>query len=158
KEAGVSGVPRFFDITPPFTSGESGPFLSVLTLDKSNPSTLYTVSTRVWRTTNGGDSWEPLPTGTGDGSIWSTQSSTINALAVARSDSSILMVAKPNLVNTTTVRNVFRTTNGGTSWLDATTGLPSTKGVNNLEIDPQNPNIAYAVLSGTTGINLYQTT
>lgn len=81
----------------------------------------------------------------------------INALAVSRSDSSVLMVAKANLVNNTVILNIFRTSNGGTTWVGATTGLPATKSVNNLEIDPTNPNIAYAALAGTTGVNLYQT-
>lgn len=157
KEAGVSGTPRFFDITPPYSSGEFGPFLSVLTMDPNTPSTLYTVTDRIWRTSTGGDSWEPLPTTTTDGSTWARDSFAISALAVSRSDSSILMVAKANRVNNSTVRNIFRTSNGGTTWAGETTGLPSNQGVNNLEIDPKNPNIAYAALGGTIGVNLYQT-
>lgn len=156
KEAGVNGTPRFFDITPPYISGESGPFLSVLGIDPNRPSTLYTVSNRIWQTTNGGDSWEPLPTTTTDGSIWARDVFTISAFAMSRSDSLIMMAAKANLVNNSTVRNIFRTNNGGTTWVSATTGLPSSKGVNNLEIDPKNPNIAYAAMGGTTGVNVYQ--
>jgi len=67
------------------------------------------------------------------------------------------MVANAILVNNIAVPNIFRTSNGGTTWVSARTGLPTNKGVNNLEIDPTNPNIAYAAMSGTTGINVYQT-
>jgi hypothetical protein len=126
-------------------------------MDPNSESNIYTVSNRIWRSTNGGDSWEPLPTTTTDGSIWANDGFTISAIAVSASNSSTLMVAKATLVNNSTVRNIFRTTNGGTTWVNAATGLPSNKGVNSLEIDPKNPSIAYASLAGTTGVSVYQT-
>ena len=117
------------NISPHYPSGESASFFTVLKLDPTNPSILYTGSYRVWKSTNAGDSWAPLPT-TIDGS-WPTYS--LEDIAVAGSDSRTLMV--------TNGINVFRSTDGGTSWANASAGLPI---CNSIEIDPQNPSIAYA--------------
>ena len=68
KDAG-SNPPTFSVITPPYAVGESGPFLSLLTVDPGQPSTIYTGTNRVWRSTNAGDIWEPLSTTTTDGSV-----------------------------------------------------------------------------------------
>jgi hypothetical protein len=52
---------------------------------------------------------------------------------------------------------VFRSTNGGATWAGLTNGLP-TLAINNLEIDPNQPNVAYAALAGTIGQRVYGTT
>lgn len=52
---------------------------------------------------------------------------------------------------------IFRSTNGGESWVSASAGLPAFL-INNLEIDPENPEIAYAALARTSGAGLYRTT
>jgi hypothetical protein len=144
KDAGGAAV--FYSVRPLYASNESLPFLSILTLDPSNPTTVYTGSYRVWQSTTGGDGWTALPTTTTDGSTWST-STIISSIAVAPSSSSILMAAK-NAV-------VFRSTNGGQSWVSASSGLPCC--VNNLEIDPSDPTIAYAAIATTSGQSVYQT-
>jgi photosystem II stability/assembly factor-like uncharacterized protein len=147
KDAGAADFPRFADITPPYAANESGPFLSLLTIDPNAPATVYTGTYRVWRTTDGGDSWVALPTTTTDRSTWSTTTN-VTAIAVARTDSSILMVSKSN--------RVFRSINGGLTWASASTGFPA-RTIINLEIDPRDPNVAYAALAGTTGVSVYQT-
>ena len=145
----ASNSPAFSNITPPYSPGESGPFLSLLTVDPGQPSTIYTGTNRVWRSTNAGDIWEPLGTTTTDGSIWPSIFS-LSAIAVARADSSIIMASGGT--------RVFRSTNGGVTWAGLTSGLPTNIGINNLEIDPNQPNIAYAALAGTIGQRVYRTT
>jgi photosystem II stability/assembly factor-like uncharacterized protein len=147
KNAGASDFPRFVDITPPYAGNESGPFLSLLTVDPNAAATVYTGTYRVWRTTDGGDSWAALPTTTTDRSTW-LPTTNVTAIAVARADSSILMVSKSS--------RVFRSINGGLTWASASQGLPA-RTINNLEIDPKDPNVAYAALAGTTGPSVYQT-
>jgi photosystem II stability/assembly factor-like uncharacterized protein len=134
--------------TPVYAEGEEKPFFTRLVLDPSNPSTVYTVSWRVWRSTTGGDSWTPLPTTTPDGPIWG-ESLTIRAIAVAPSDPKVLMIGKA--VRST----VFRSVDGGLTWKRAATGLP-TRIVNFLEIDPANPNIVWAAMAGLTKPSVYQ--
>ena len=150
KNAGASGTPSFTGISPLFSSPESTPFLSILTVDPNRPSTIYTGSYRVWRSDNGGDTWLPLATATTDGSAW-PPTSTVTAIAIGRSDPSVLMVSKNGLAQ------VFRSTDGGQSWISASGGLPSAR-VNNLEIDPTNASVAYASIATTIGPNVYRTT
>ena len=148
KESGPSGQPRFFEITPPYASGEGGPFLSILTIDPKMPWIVYGGTTRVWRTTDAGDSWAPLPTTTTDGSAWQTIS--ISAIAVNRGDNSVILTAKG--------ANIFRSSDGGSTWVNASSGLPTNRGINNVETDYSNSLVAYAAISGTTGPGVFQTT
>lgn len=144
KDAGNSN-PSYSEVTPPFPSDEGRAFLSILTIDPSAPATIYTGSIRVWQSLTGGDSWMPLPTATTDSSTWTTYYG-ISSIAVAPSNGAILMAGQGS--------KVFRSTNTGTTWVSYS--LPS--GINNLEIDRLNPNIAYAALATTSGQSLYRTT
>src|SRR5262249_36705457 len=141
------GRPPLPQRPPPFAGGESTPFLTVLTMDPVRPTTLYTGSHRIWRTENGGDTWLPLPTATTDGSTWSTRTF-ITAIAVSRSNPPVLLAGKRS--------HGFRSPDGGQAWVNASTRLPGTV-VNNVEIDPSNPSVAYAALATTTGSNLFAT-
>ncbi len=137
------------NLSPPFDPGEAAPFLSIVALDPQSPSTVYATSYRIWKSSTGGDSWVPLSTTTTDGSVW-VKTSVVDAFAIAPSDSQVMMVA-------TRSRTVFRTTNGGTSWVQAIAGLPN-RYVNHLEIHPTEPRIAYAAIAGTSGPSVYWTT
>jgi hypothetical protein len=148
KNSGAPGTPAFSGISPPYSSDESTPFLSLLTIHPANPSTIYTGSHRVWKSDNGGDTWLPLPTATADGSSWPT-GTLLTAIALSRSDPSVLMVAKS--------RSVFRSADGGRMWVNASSSLPGFV-INNLEIDPFNASIAYAALATTSTSSVYWTT
>jgi len=133
---------------PLWPSNETPPFGTVMLADPSTANTLYTVTTRLWKSTAFGDGWAPLPITTTDGSTWLAYN--ISTLAVAPSNSQIIMVAKYD--------KVFRSTNGGTSWVQVITGLPSYRNINSIAIDPTNPAIAYVALAGTTLPSVYYTT
>ena len=149
KKAGDPTSPDFFSIGPPYRSGEGGPFLSLLTLDPSSPSTVYTASNRVWRSTDGGDTWFPLPTMMTDGSSWG--SGTISSIARTGADPSLLMVSQAY------AGKVVRSTDSGNTWKSASGGLPDLA-VNNLEIDPKNAAVAYAAIATQSGTSVYRTT
>jgi photosystem II stability/assembly factor-like uncharacterized protein len=134
-------------ITPPYDESEPKPFYTVLALDRRSPATIYTGSTRVWRSVDGGDSWAPLPTTTA-GSTWNENA--VTTIAVAPRDSSVLMVGK--------VSDVYRSADGGQTWTEADTGLPGDATINRLAIDPINAAIAYAALATNDGASVYRTT
>ncbi|MEO6324747.1 MAG: hypothetical protein ABIT01_16600, partial [Thermoanaerobaculia bacterium] len=154
-----AAAPTWGIITPAYAGADASalPFLTVLTMDPTTPTTLYTGSYRVWRTTDGGvalpttPTWAALPTTTTDGSTWST-STTINTVAVARANSQILVATK--------FASLFRSTDGGTTWALKTTGLPAGTNINNIEIDPLDPtgSVMYVALARTTGNSVYRTT
>lgn len=147
--SGGAAVPPISTITPAYDPADGQPpFLTQFLIDPNNPAILFTTTYRIWRSTTGGDAWAPLPTTTTDGSTWQTNT-LLNAIAIAPSDSNVLMAAQ--------YATVFRSTDGGTTWVKASTGLP-VKYVNALAIDPHNPLIAYASLAGLTGSSVYMTT
>jgi hypothetical protein len=141
-DTGVNAAP--VTITPPYDEGESRPFHTVLVLDPQRPATIYTGSTRVWRSLDSGGSWVPLPIGPSDS--WSEDD--VSTIAVAPSDPLVLMVGKGS--------HVYRSTDGGQTWSGTDDGLPDAF-VNRLAIDPTNAAIAYAALATTSGASVYAT-
>ncbi len=132
-------------ITPPYEDGEARRFHTVVTLDPGAPAAIYMGSSRVWRSTDAGDSWVPLPTTT-DAATWNPDG--VSTIAVSPSDPMILMVGKG--------ASVYRSINGGQSWSKVDTGLPGAT-VNKIAIDPANASVAYAALATTSGTSVYLT-
>jgi photosystem II stability/assembly factor-like uncharacterized protein len=151
----LPGVPIYTNVTPPYPLQDGGGFFSVLALDPSNPGTLY-IGTQysLWRSTDGGDSWQDFPVPT---NLDTTNfgPSNIYAIAVARSNGS-LMVVKNLQYGARTLDTLCRSTDGGSSWVQASAGLPNAF-VTSVEIDPRSPNIAYAAIGGQSGDHVYQT-
>lgn len=146
RNAGAAS-PSVRRITPLYAPDESTPFFTLLAQDPNQPNTVFAASTRLWKSTLAGDGWAPLPITTTDGSTWNP--STIRAIDIARSNSNIIMVAKGF--------EVFRSTNGGASWIKTSSGLPG-KSVNGLTIDPNNAQVAFVALAGSSGHPVYYTT
>jgi len=132
-------------ITPPYDADERVPFRTLFVPDPSQPTTMYTGSTRIWRTSDAGETWSPLPTAI-VGTSWSAE--TVGTIAVAPSQSLVLMAGKGP--------EIYRTANGGQSWTSASGGLPGAM-VNRIAIDPANASVAYAALATTDGLSVYGT-
>ena len=132
-------------ITPPYEADEQIPFRTLIVPDPNQPTTLYTGSTRIWRTSDAGETWTPLPTAI-IGTSWSAE--IVGTIAVAPSQSLVLMVGKGS--------EIYRTTDGGQSWTSASGGLPGAM-VNRIAIDPVNASVAYAALATTDGVSVYGT-
>jgi photosystem II stability/assembly factor-like uncharacterized protein len=141
-DTGTNAAPTV--ITPPYEEDESRPFHTVLVLDPQRPATIYTGSTRVWRSIDGGGSWLALPTGSSDS--WTGDE--VTTIAVAPSDPLVVMVGKG--------ARVYRSNDGGQTWLEADDGLPDAD-VNRIAVDPTNAAIAYAALATAAGASLYAT-
>jgi photosystem II stability/assembly factor-like uncharacterized protein len=135
----------FETVTPPFDEEEMVPFRTIARLDPREPNALYSASTRLWKSEDGGDTWRPLPTATTDGSEWSA-TATIRAVAFPGRDSPLLIVAKGN--------GVFRSADRGLTWTSGR-GLPD-KVVTHAAIDPRDPAVAFATIATTTGPSLYR--
>ncbi len=98
----------------------------------------------VWKTLDGGRSWENISDGYFGGSIGS--------IAVAPSDHNIIYVGggeKTVRGNVSSGYGVWKTENGGKSWTSI--GLKDSKHVSRIRVDPKNANIVYAAVMG----NLY---
>ncbi|HEY3057060.1 MAG TPA: PKD domain-containing protein [Thermoanaerobaculia bacterium] len=144
-------INRVLRRTPPYDSSETTPFYSILMTDPHDPSTIYTVSNRVWKSKSGGDGWVPLSIILTDGNQMPSDTS-IRTMAISMSDPSVIMIALAS-----PRRRVYRTTNGGASWIDVTNNLPPGRTILHLEIDPQDSHRAFAALAGTSGPSVWFT-
>jgi hypothetical protein len=139
--------PTWTSVGPDFPSGEQG---ANLVMDVHNPSTLYIGTYRVWRTTNDGKGWNPLPTTFLDGSAWGSQGS-VSDLAVAPNNGSLLLVAHSTL-------GLLLSRDGGESWvkLIAPDLLPNF--LNSVEIDPMNSAVMYVTYNEPSKPQVFMST
>ena len=141
----TSDAPHFRDVSPPVDDEELIPFFSIVRLDPNAGSTLYTGSTRVWRSRDGGDTWQPLTTTTADGSVWSPDT-WVTSVALTPASSQALLVGKED--------GIFRSEDGGRTWR-AGSGIPDAI-VTSVELDPRDPFRAYATFATTVGPSLFR--
>ena len=157
---GGDASPAFSNVSPAFPSTESVPFATTIVNDPVSAKTLYTAGLMLWKSTDAGDSWVPLPTATTGGTWDTTSGHEIGSIAVSKSNPSILMVAKGYDYSgvASHLPLIYRSTDGGTSWTLANGSLPAYRYPTYVEIDPANPNNAYVTFAGVQGSALYKTT
>ena len=105
--------------------------IGTIAVSPRNANIIYAVlSRKLYRSTNGGKSWEELKN-----------------TPYKRYDSShrnILLTNNPNIVYLDTSWALYRSTNGGKSWREAHRGEDNRIATNLLAIDPKDPKIIYA--------------
>lgn len=90
------------DVTPPLSDAEHGSvWMAFIRIDPNNPRTVYAGSTRLWKTTNDGNSWSAVSPYFDD--------SPITAIEVASADSARVYVGTEN-------GGFFRSVDGGRTW------------------------------------------
>ncbi|HRQ79187.1 MAG TPA: hypothetical protein PLY94_11370 [Gemmatimonadaceae bacterium] len=110
----------------------------------SQPRTFYmgVASGGVFRTTDGGESWQPIS----DGKI---PVASIGSIAVADSDPNVIWVGTGSdgaRSNVSTGRGVYRSTDGGETWNFA--GLYNAGQIGALRVHPTDPNTAWVSATG----------
>lgn len=130
---------RWREIGPANMGGRIDDFAVV----ESNPNIVYagTASGGVWKTTNGGTTWEPV--------FDNEAVSTIGDLAVAPADPSVVWVGtgEPNNRQSSSWGNgVYKSADGGRTWQH--TGLRETHHIGRILIHPRNPEVVYVAAVG----------
>lgn len=103
------------------------------------PTTLYFGTYRVWKSTNGGNSWSPVSgdlTKGDDGSTFHT----ISTLSISTIDPSIVVAGSDDGL-------VHISTNSGATWTNISAGLPD-RWITRVANDPFDANTIYATCSG----------
>ena len=118
----------------------TNPSVNALAIDPFTSATLYAgTDDRVFKSTNGGTSWNPFDSGLTGRSV--------RALIIDPTTPATLYAGASFPGNNFTGGGVFKSTNGGNSWTDTSSGLTATH-VAALAIDPATPATLYA---GTNG-------
>ncbi|MAQ76853.1 MAG: glycosyl hydrolase [Aquimarina sp.] len=129
----------------PFRGGRSAAVTGVP--DKPNLFYFGATGGGVWKTTDGGRTWENISDGFFGGSIGS--------IAVAKSDPNVIYVGggeKTLRGNVSSGYGVWKSVDAGKTWIAS--GLPKSRHIPRIAIHPKNPDIVYAAVLG----NIYKPT
>jgi len=123
----------------PFRGGRSAAVTGV----SGEPNLFYmgTTGGGVWRTTDGGNSWESISDGHFGGSI--------GAVAVAKSDPNVIYVGggeKTLRGNMSYGYGMYKSVDAGKNWQHI--GLDNSRHISRIRIHPQNPDILYVAVMG----------
>jgi photosystem II stability/assembly factor-like uncharacterized protein len=122
------------DVSPPAPKSEKeNVWMVYITLDPNKPSTVFTGSSRVWRSKDEGTTWRPVSD--------SLDGSSISAIEVAPADSQRVYVGTEN-------GGFFRSLDGGNTWSPNMAG-PELPGVTitRLESGPTNADVLFATVA-----------
>jgi photosystem II stability/assembly factor-like uncharacterized protein len=123
----------------PFRGGRSATVTGVP--GKPNLYYMGTVGGGVWRTTDGGSTWENISDGFFGGSI--------GAVAVSESDPNVIYVGEGEKTvrgNVSSGHGMWRSVDAGKTWEQI--GLKDSKHIGRIRIHPQNPDIVYVAVMG----------
>jgi len=121
-------------------------------MDKINPLVMYIGTYKIFKTTNGMQSWTAISPDLANSHI--VNLGTITTIDISSSNPSVIYAGTDDA-------NVWVTTNGGNNWVKINSGLPD-RWVTRVTVHPDSSNICYVSLSGykidTTGSHIYKTT
>lgn len=123
----------------PFRGGRAGTAVGVA--GKPNLYYMGTAGGGVWRTQDGGNSWECISDGYFGGSI--------GAVAIAPSDPNVIYVGEGEQTvrgNVSSGQGLWRSTDAGKTWNHI--GLKGTEHIGRIRVHPQNPDVAYVAAMG----------
>lgn len=120
--------------TTGINTGDPGNFYIPYIVDPGNASRLLLGTNSLYETTDRADNWAPIATPNTNG--WNT-AAVINAVATAKTDSNTVYAAAGAFL--------FATTDNGATWVDRSIQSASDGGIVDIEVDPTNSQIVYAV-------------
>jgi photosystem II stability/assembly factor-like uncharacterized protein len=152
KAPAATKMPMMASVNPALLSGMKyrqvghtrGGRVTAVTGVPSQPRTFYmgVASGGVFRTTNGGDSWEPIT----DGQV---PLGSVGAITVAESNPNVIYLGTGSdgvRSNVSTGRGVYRSIDGGKTWQFA--GLYNAGQIGAVRVHPTNPDVAWVAAYG----------
>lgn len=123
----------------PFRGGRAGTVTGV----NNNPNLYYmgTAGGGVWRTQDGGNTWNCISDGYFGGSI--------GAVAIAESDPNVIYVGEGEETvrgNVSSGRGLWRSTDAGSTW--ESIGLKESEHIGRIRVHPENPDMVYVAAMG----------
>ena len=127
-------------------------WMTPFVMDKNNPQTLYCGTYKIYKTTNGMQSWTVISPDLANGHVQNL--GTITTVDVSKSNPKVIYCGTDDA-------NVWVTTNGGGNWTKINNGLPY-RWVTRVAVHPDSANVCYVTLSGykvdSTGSHIFRTT
>ncbi len=147
----TNGGASWFGITSGLATGSANAnFIAPFVISYSNPNVLYAGARVVYKTTNGGTGWSPTNGGV------NFNGTTISCIGVSYKNADTVIAATGSSA-VGALFQVFRTTNGGTSWTNVTGSLPN-RYPTDISFDPNTSLFAYITYSGYGASHVFKTT
>src|SRR5579864_3335370 len=135
----TGGLSGYSSVSPNIGSDRAA-FIAPFVIDPTSPSNLYFGANRLYQTTDGATTWNPispdLTTGTG----------TLSAIAVAPSNSNTVYTGSNDAVVSVTTNALLGT---GSTW--TTISTTATRAVTDIKVDPTVSTTAYVTYGGFSG-------
>lgn len=128
--------------TSGINTGENVTWVAPITAHPTTDGTFYTARQRIYRSTNNGGAWSAI-----SGNV--NGSSAVREMAISSSN--------PMILYATTGSSVFLSTDGGATFTNKTSGLPS-KTITSVNVHPTDENMAILTFSGFGTNKVYKTT
>lgn len=138
----TNGGTSWSSATSGISTSENVTWVAPIIAHPTTDGTVYTARQRVYRSTNNGGAWTAV-----SGNVNGT--SAVREMAISKSN--------PMILYTTTGSSVFLSTDGGATFTNKTSGLPS-KTITSVNIHPTDENIAILTFSGFGTNKVYKTT
>ncbi len=123
--------------------GPNGAWVTPYLIDPFDNETLYLGYEDVWKTTNRGDSWSKISN--------LELTNKIRSMAIAPSDNNTLYI--------TDFDNFYKTTDGGNTWTDLTSNLPSTSNaITYISVDAFDSKRLWITYGGYNGVKAFEST
>ena len=124
------------------STSENVAWIAPIINDPSRVNTFYTARQRVYKTTTSGSSWFAV-------------SGNVNGTTAVRNLS--VSLTNPDILYATSSSQVFRSNDGGTSFVNVTSGTPN-RTITSVYVHPDSSNIAFVTFSGFGSGKIYRTT
>ncbi len=135
---------------------EAGEWTTPFKISKNSADILYLGYGNIYKSTDEGISFQKK---SNFATMSNGQHAPISFFDVANSNEDYIYVAKRIVHKQNEKTKLYVTTNGGTSWINATAGLPDSLYITYISVDNENPSTAWVVFSGfVDGQKVYKTT
>jgi hypothetical protein len=136
-------------------NGENAEWTTPIMHDDANYQTYYIGYENVVKSTDNGQNWNAISSFPSAGNYGSE----LSAISVSQADPDVLYAARRVRYEYAQSGKLFRSANGGSTWIDITAGLPDSLFYTYVESDPSDANTVYVSLAGLqTGTKVFKST
>ncbi len=140
----------------PNVNNENAEWTTPIIADNNQYPTLYAGFENVVKSTDGGQNWFALTNLPPTPNFYNNE---LSAMAIANTNSNVMVAARRVRYEFSNPGQIFRTSNGGSSWNDITPGLPDSLYYTSVEIALNNANTVYVSMAGlTNGLKVFKST